>query len=194
VPRKADVAQAHDPRDGRQLLRDEFAQRSDSGFDVPPMAKCVARAHAGREDPTSWLDRLEASERRSDWLYDEATDLPHILAALDADTGERAAIDEADLAVRLRRAWLGRCAGCLVGKPVEGWSRREIARYLTLAGGVLGALRGDEGVAPILAQPLHDLVRSAISGFDGTSISALAARTLRLAGSYRRTPVAEAIR
>ena len=30
-------------------------------------------------------------------------------------------------------AWLGRCAGCNLGKPVEGWSRERIRRYLDLA-------------------------------------------------------------
>jgi ADP-ribosylglycohydrolase len=31
-------------------------------------------------------------------------------------------------------AWLARCAGCTLGKPVEGWSRERIAAYLKAAG------------------------------------------------------------
>lgn len=34
---------------------------------------------------------------------------------------------------RLLGAWLGRCAGCTLGKPVEGWTHDQIRRYLQLA-------------------------------------------------------------
>jgi ADP-ribosylglycohydrolase len=36
----------------------------------------------------------------------------------------------ADLGDRVHGAWLGRCIGCLAGKPVEGWSQENIASYL----------------------------------------------------------------
>lgn len=35
---------------------------------------------------------------------------------------------------RIYGAWLGRCAGCLLGKPVEGWSAERIERYMKAAG------------------------------------------------------------
>ena len=31
-------------------------------------------------------------------------------------------------------AWLARCAGCILGKPVEGWTRERIRAYLQAAG------------------------------------------------------------
>jgi len=37
------------------------------------------------------------------------------------------------LADRIRGAWLGRIAGCLCGKPVEGWDRRNIRQLLVAA-------------------------------------------------------------
>ncbi|MBS7609051.1 ADP-ribosylglycohydrolase family protein [Candidatus Bathyarchaeota archaeon] len=42
-------------------------------------------------------------------------------------------LSEEELYDRLYGGWLGRCAGCLLGKPVEGWSREKIERYLRLA-------------------------------------------------------------
>jgi len=39
-----------------------------------------------------------------------------------------------DLLDRIYGSWLGRCAGCLLGKPVEGWSHDKIEKYLKTAG------------------------------------------------------------
>ena len=35
---------------------------------------------------------------------------------------------------RVYGAWLGRCAGCLLGKPVEGQNKDRVERYLKAAG------------------------------------------------------------
>lgn len=43
-------------------------------------------------------------------------------------------LSEAELADRIQAAWLGRAAGCIIGKPVEGWNRAAIQRYLEAAG------------------------------------------------------------
>ncbi len=42
-------------------------------------------------------------------------------------------LDKEYLRERMQAAWLGRCAGCNLGKPVEGWDRQDIFRYLELA-------------------------------------------------------------
>ncbi|ARP73152.1 ADP-ribosylglycohydrolase family protein [Streptomyces pluripotens] len=49
------------------------------------------------------------------------------------------------------------------------------------AGSVAGVRAGAEGIPARWKDPLHDTVRSAVSGFDGVRISELAERTLRLA-------------
>ncbi|RCK68682.1 ADP-ribosylglycohydrolase family protein [Desertihabitans brevis] len=45
-----------------------------------------------------------------------------------------APVDGDALPERIRGTWLGRAAGCLLGKPVEGWSWPQIERYLARAG------------------------------------------------------------
>ena len=42
----------------------------------------------------------------------------------------RAVLPPAVLEERILGAWLGRCAGCTLGKPVEIWQRAAIRRYL----------------------------------------------------------------
>ncbi len=49
------------------------------------------------------------------------------------------------------------------------------------AGSVAGVLTGADAIPARWTEPLRDTVRSAVFGFDGVRISALAERTLRLA-------------
>ncbi len=43
-------------------------------------------------------------------------------------------IDGVDWYDKVYGAWLARCAGCTLGKPVEGWTRERIRAYLQAAG------------------------------------------------------------
>ena len=43
-------------------------------------------------------------------------------------------LDEDELRNRLLGAWLGRCIGCMVGKPVEGWPKERIEELLRQLG------------------------------------------------------------
>jgi ADP-ribosylglycohydrolase len=62
--------------------------------------------------------------------YVEPSDLAAIQAAR-PDGPRRLPLPDGDaLQDRMRGAWLGRCAGCMLGKPVEGWTRANIARLL----------------------------------------------------------------
>ncbi len=58
--------------------------------------------------------------------YEEPSDLPSILAASPSAAAAPVLEDLPDdeaLMDRLSGAWIGRIAGCLLGKPVEGWKR-----------------------------------------------------------------------
>jgi ADP-ribosylglycohydrolase len=128
----------HDVLDLNDVLLDELTQRREAGFDVSGLEEDVHRALANGSSPTeleSLLRVVEGAPKRSDWPYEEPSTLAEINESLPHEP--RAAVvrlDEATLRDRLQAAWLGRCAGCNLGKPVEGWDRADLRRYLELTG------------------------------------------------------------
>jgi hypothetical protein len=128
----------HDVLDVRDILLGEFAERRESGYEVGEFHKRVEDAlERGCSDEEHWrlLTLLEEVPRRPDWLYEEPSDLRGIATSLpQVSPMPTPSFDEEELRDRIRAAWLGRCAGCNLGKPVEGWNREEIRGYLEAAG------------------------------------------------------------
>ena len=119
------------------LLQDEVQQRRESGYDVDAVVE-----RAGRTDPTDrvavlrLVDELADSRRRDEWPYDEPEGLAAILASLPSQPAGRTP-DAGRLPDQIHAAWLGRIAGCNLGKPVEEgnhWTPARIRDYLERAG------------------------------------------------------------
>ncbi|GAB4561966.1 MAG: ADP-ribosylglycohydrolase family protein [Anaerolineae bacterium] len=119
----------------RQLLRDEITQRREEGCDTSPVEAQAEQLEAASADEMLALyERLMRLEPRPDFRYEEPSDLPTIHALRPAGPRHLAAPwDEQRLLDRILGAYLGRCAGCNLGKPVEGWTRDKIRRYLEAA-------------------------------------------------------------
>jgi hypothetical protein len=127
----------------RKLVEYEFTQAKEEGRDPASVEALRPAFHEAGDDEsalqTVW-ERLLAVPIRSDWQFDE----PNELAAIRArrPPGLRRAplpYDDNVLLDRLHGAWLGRCCGCALGKPVEGLmgtapdgtpSHRRLKRYL----------------------------------------------------------------
>ena len=80
---------------------------------------------------------MAASPIRKDFPFEEPSDLPAILA--DSPSADKPPLlpelpDEETLMDRLQGAWIGRIAGCLLGKPVEGWRRDRLWPVLKATG------------------------------------------------------------
>ncbi|MEG0765433.1 MAG: ADP-ribosylglycohydrolase family protein, partial [Pseudoflavonifractor sp.] len=68
---------------------------------------------------------------RQDYPYGEPDALGGILASRPPHPPLNGVVPAGeDLLDRLYGGWLGRCAGCLLGQPVEGWYRPRIVGYL----------------------------------------------------------------
>lgn len=119
-----------------RLLQDELVQRREEGCDVGAIADQIATLDpADATARASIYAALQALEPDPTVSYEEPSDLAAIRLARSAVPAPFApAFAEHVLRDRLYGAWLGRAAGCLLGKPCEGWSHDRIQAYLTCAG------------------------------------------------------------
>lgn len=78
------------------------------------------------------LDRTIGLPLLPDYPYHEPDGLEEIRAARPASRPTLPALELDDEALldKLHGAWTGRCTGCLLGKPVEGWNREKMWGYL----------------------------------------------------------------
>lgn len=103
----------------------ELQRVYDAAVALPParMAKALERffAQAARAKPAAGCRLVEPS------------DLEGIRAARRKGP-RRMLVSPKQAADRIHGAWVGRIAGCMLGKPVEGWKRSEIEALLRHAG------------------------------------------------------------
>ena len=129
-------ASTFDPLIPTDLLHDEVRQRRESGYDVDAVVQGAdATDLTDRVAVLRLVDELADSRRRDDWPYDEPEGLAAILASLPAPPAPRTP-DPERLRDQIHAAWLGRIAGCNLGKPVEEgnhWTSGRIRAYLELA-------------------------------------------------------------
>jgi ADP-ribosylglycohydrolase len=123
----------------RQFIKLEVIQRREEGCDVSAIEARVETALADDDTDNAAFDalfaELEALEPESSFPFEEPSGLAAI-QALRPDGPRRVPmpLSESELRDRILGAWLGRAAGCSLGKPVEGWPRERIDRYLEDAG------------------------------------------------------------
>jgi ADP-ribosylglycohydrolase len=118
----------------RNLIRAELTQRHEEGCDTTAIAdRITAAAESDASDETfvELYDELMALPVDEAFPYEEPSTLEGIRAARpDAPRKLDDASDEGSLYDRIYGGWLGRAAGCALGKPVEGWPKDRIDKFL----------------------------------------------------------------
>ena len=118
-------------RVGRDILV-EYEQCILEGREVEQYKKAVqaladlpeTEMFAAEDAITELCAKMANSPIREDYPYVEPSTLPEILAESPSAVNAPvlpAAPEGDELLEKLSGAWIGRIAGCLLGKPVEGW-------------------------------------------------------------------------
>jgi len=112
-------------------LQTDLRQMLETGHEEATLqAELTAARAAGTVDvlaklQEAWWERPSPTG----YPYVEPDDWETLRAGFpDPDSHARVSGDEAELANRLHAGWLGRCAGCQLGKPLEGLVRPERIR------------------------------------------------------------------
>ena len=122
------------------LIRQEIVQRREEGCDVEAMEERVEHALRRSDglqgvELDAILHDLESLQPVESFPYREPSTLDEIRAERpDAPRRMELNLTDAQMLDRIHGAWLGRAAGCALGKPVEGWDKARIDSYLQFAG------------------------------------------------------------
>lgn len=122
----------------RNLAAAELVQLREEGCDATALEKLLEEAQGKPESKArGMLERFFAEAAKLEpvegFRFVEPSDLEGIRAARRKGP-RRMELDMKTAADRIHGAWLGRCAGCMLGKPVEGWSREAIEALLKHVG------------------------------------------------------------
>ena len=114
--------------EGRALTQ-ELRQEAEA-LRKRPVTEREAQAAAERI-----YEAIQALPLREGYSYLEPSDLEGIQAARPAQPPlEKRTLSPEELYDRIYGGWLGRCGGCLLGQPVEGWHRERILGLLRESG------------------------------------------------------------
>ncbi len=117
----------------RNLIKEELIQRAEEGCDVSGFEERWQKSEAEQELMQLYWD-LRHLPIRPDFPYVEPSHLAGIHSARPSYSAHWDIKIDDGLMDKVYGAWLGRIAGCMLGKPVEGWSKDLIREYLEAAG------------------------------------------------------------
>ncbi|MFP3903626.1 MAG: ADP-ribosylglycohydrolase family protein [Armatimonadota bacterium] len=120
------------------LANDELRQLDEEGRRTSELQNLLEAVEEREMDQRKGLARFWEvavdAPRRDDFPYHEPSTWDEIERVCSMDASAAPLPDDEPLRDRIHGAWLGRCAGCMLGKPVEGRSRAQIRAVLQAAG------------------------------------------------------------
>lgn len=123
-----------------EYLSVELRQSEEEGKDIEKYRRRVADILRLTDQDISFeererrawelLDEMEKEPIRADYPYKEPDKLEEIRQLLDEKSEKTYLVDYEKLRDKIFGAWMGRCIGCLLGQPIEGWKRERIIGFL----------------------------------------------------------------
>lgn len=114
-------------------------------------------------------------------MYDDGDDMETALQWIDNRFSEHSWVHTLNNAaiITMSLLWNSDDFTAAAGTAVQSGYDTDSAA--ATVGSIMGARLGMKGIPSRLSEPLHDRIHSAVHGYDGSSISGLADRTIRLA-------------
>lgn len=116
-----------------ELLKQEIIQRREEGCKVEGLEEELERAKGDGEKLWKLYKELASLTPTPDFPYREPSLWEELMEEISLPSPLPLPPEEV-LKDKILGAWLGRCAGCMLGKPVEGWSRERIKENLQRIG------------------------------------------------------------
>lgn len=119
-----------------EVVQLELQQREEEGYGVNGYREQLeALGKPSKRKLYRLYSDLVSSSLRSDFGYDEPDTLPGIHDVRPEGPRATSLVITSDVLYdRIYGAWLGRIAGCVLGKPLQmGWSKSKVIQYLQLA-------------------------------------------------------------
>ena len=118
----------------QKLIKLELKQRNEEGCGTEEIASHITAAlknHASTAEFKKLYEELVSLPIKNSFPYTEPSTLEAIKAERpDAPRELVMSSDDDEIYNRIYGGWLGRAAGCALGKPVEGWPKRRIDAFL----------------------------------------------------------------
>ncbi|MFB6252989.1 MAG: ADP-ribosylglycohydrolase family protein [Halobacteriaceae archaeon] len=120
------------------LLHFEYNQLQEAGRDFNDLESKIETAFSLKEDDPK-LEKsitdilLQGPELpiKDGFEYTEPSELPEIKKSRPTHTPQGGIeFDQDTVREHIHGGWIGACAGCLLGKPVQGWSQKRIREFL----------------------------------------------------------------
>jgi hypothetical protein len=117
-------------------VRVDISQMAEEGHDESALLEEleVAISRQSLDALVSLQEDLWGRPSPPDYRYDEPNDWESISRHFPAEASSRRQPASDELADRLLAAWRGRCAGCQLGKPLEGATPAQVREVLTAVG------------------------------------------------------------
>ena len=117
----------------------EYEQSKDEGRLVDSYASEVVHINENyqkgilmEKEAACLFQKIRSAPISDNYIYKEPSDLDGIrklcTKVIQKDSSMK--IEKENLKQKIYGAWLGRCAGCLLGQPIEGWYRARIEGFM----------------------------------------------------------------